>query len=202
MADARKVKFPNAPGSKTFTYQSKIEQAVALTVWKTFGMRGNLKEFRRLKLLAEILGDRMRKEIRENLSASYSPMAAAGGSDALEGFGYVISESIGKPADMKLLLDTMRDLADHLATDGATADELDRALKPALGELDKSLRDNKYWLTTVMSQSQAYPKRLELARTRDADFRAITLKEINALAKKYLVAKNALSVAIKPEEGK
>ena len=188
MTEARKVKFPNAPAAKTFTYESKIPQGVAFTLWKTAGIRGNQKEFRRLNLLAEILGDRLREEIREKLGASYSPNAGAAGSDALEGMGYVLSESIGKPEDLELLLNTMRDLADKLATHGATADELDRALKPTLGQLEKSLRDNNYWLSTVMSQCQADPKRLELARTRDADYRSITLKEINALAKKYLAA--------------
>jgi predicted Zn-dependent peptidase len=49
-----------------------------------------------------------------------------------------------------------------------------------------------------MSQSQSDPKRLELARGRDADYRSITLQEINALAKKYLSAENALLVSIKP----
>ena len=94
----------------------------------------------------------------------------------------------------------MRDLADQFSTEGATADELDRALKPTLGQLDKSLRDNGYWLGTVLSQSQSDPKRLDLARGRDADYRSITLTEINALAKKYLGGGNALLVSIKPLE--
>jgi zinc protease len=200
LADARKVKFPNAPAAKTFTYASKIEQGVAFTFWKTAGIRGNHKENRRLNLLAEILGDRLRKEIREKLGASYSPNAGVVGSDALEGMGYILSESIGKPADLDLLLNTMRNLADQLATHGATADELDRALKPTLSQLEKSRRDNQYWLTTVMSKSQSDPSRIELARTRDADYRSITLKEINALANKYLKAENALLVFIKPKE--
>ena len=200
LADARKVKFPTAPDTRTFTYDSKIPQAVAFTLWKTAGLRGNQKESRRLNLLAEILGDRLREEIREKLGASYSPNAGLAGSDALEGMGYILSESIGKPADLERLLNTMRDQANLLATQGATADELDRALKPTLGQLDKSLRDNTYWLGTVMSQCQADPKRLELARSRDADYRSITLKEINALAQKYLPAQNALLVAIKPGE--
>ena len=110
-----------------------------------------------------------------------------------------MSESIGKPEDLETLLNTMREQADKLATKGATADELDRALKPTLGMLEKSLRDNSYWLGTVMSQSQSDPKRLELARTRDADYKSITLTEINALAKKYLAAENALLVTIKPK---
>ena len=66
--------------------------------------------------------------------------------------------------------------------------------------LEKSLRDNSYWLGTVMSQSQADPKRLDMARTRDEDYKSITLAEINALAKKYLGAENALLVSIKPKE--
>ena len=198
LADARKIDFPNAPAAKTFTYESKIPQGVATTLWKTVGVRGNQKEFRRLNILGEIYGDRIREEIREKLGASYSPNAGASGSDAFDGVGYLIGQSVGKPEDLELLLKTMRDLADKLAAEGATADELDRALKPTLGQLDKSLRDNSYWLATVISQSQSDPKRLDLARGRDADYRSITLAEINALAKKYLKAENTLLVSIKP----
>jgi zinc protease len=198
MAEARKVKFPNSPANKVFTYESKIPQAVAFALWRTNGIRDNQKEFRRLNILAEILGDRLREEIREKLGASYSPNAGADGSDVLEGFGYVLSQSVGKPEDVEKLLKTMQDLADELAAKGATDDELDRALKPTLGMLDKSLRDNNYWLTTVMSQSQADPKRLEMARTRVADYRSITLAEVNALARKHLSAGNAILVSIKP----
>ena len=200
LAEARKIQFPNAPAAKTFTYESKIPTGSATTIWKAVGVRGNQKEFRRLNILGEIYGDRLREEIREKLGASYSPNAGASGSDALEGVGYIIGKSVGTPKDIDLLLKTMRDLADQFSTEGATADELDRALKPTLGQLEKSLRDNGYWLGTVLSQSQSDPKRLDLARGRDADYRSITLTEINALAKKYLGGGNALLVSIKPLE--
>ena len=198
LTTARKLNFPNAPAAKTFTYDSKIAQASAVTIWKAPGVRGNQKLFRRFNILADIYGDRLREEIREKLGASYSPSAGASGSDAFEDIGYVIGESVGKPEDLDLLLNTMRDLADEFAKTGATADELDRALEPTFGQLAKSLRDNKYWLTTVMSQCQLDPSRLDLARTRDADYHSITLAEINELAKKYMVAENALLISIKP----
>jgi zinc protease len=67
------------------------------------------------------------------------------------------AKALAKPEDLELLLNTMRDLADKFATGGATEDELDRALKPTLGQLEKSLRDNTYWLSTVMSQSRRIP---------------------------------------------
>ncbi|MCX8494881.1 MAG: insulinase family protein [Akkermansiaceae bacterium] len=196
--DARKIQLPDAPAEKTFTYESKVPQGIATTIWKTAGIRGNQKEFRRLNLLGEIYGDRLREEIREKLGASYSPNAGASGSDAYDNVGYIIGQSVGKPEDLEKLLTTMRKLADNLAHQGATADELDRALKPTLSQLTKSLRDNSYWITTVMSQAQEDPARLDLARTRDADYHSITLDEINKLAAKYLSARNALLISIKP----
>ena len=141
----------------------------------------------------------MRLEIREKLGASYSPNAGVSGSDALEGMGFIMSESIGKPEDLDRLLNTMREQADNIALHGATADELDRALKPTLAQLVKSSRDNGYWLNTVLAQSQLDPKRLELARTRDADYASITISEINTLAKKYISAEHAIFVTIKPD---
>jgi zinc protease len=93
----------------------------------------------------------------------------------------------------------MRSEAAALAADGASADELDRARRPILGMLGKSLRDNSYWLRSVLGRSQAEPERIELARDRDADYRSITLDEINALAAKYLTGGNAISITIRPQ---
>ena len=197
---SRKVDFPEPPSEKTFSYESKIPQAAATAVWKTDGMRGNIPEVRRLNVLSEIYGDRLREEIREKLGASYSPKAGVVGSDALEGMSYLIGQSIGKPDDIPLLLTTMETIAKELSGKGATQDELNRALAPTLSNLEKTLRDNSYWLSTVLSQSQADPEKLELARSRDKDFRSITLKEINALARKYYTPKNLHKISILPEE--
>ncbi|MFD0895802.1 M16 family metallopeptidase [Luteolibacter ambystomatis] len=196
----RKVKFPNAPALKNYTFDSKIPSATALALWRTDGVRGNTAEVRRLNILADIYGDRLREEIREKLGASYSPNAGASGSDALDKFGYIIGEASAKPEDVERLGTVMRDLADKFAQGGATDDELDRAKKPVLASLEKTSRDNSYWLGTVLAQSQEDPKRLDLARQRDSDYRSITLKEINTLAKKYLGAANAINVGIKPVE--
>jgi len=195
----RSVDFPNPPQEKSFTYESKIPQAIAMAAWKTDGLRGNIPEARRLNVLSDIFGDRIREEIREKLGASYSPNAGASGSDALEGFGYLVGQTTGKPEDIPLLLKTMETIASELAEKGATKDELERALAPTLSTLEKSLRDNSYWLSTVLAQSQADPDRLDLARSRDEDYRAITLEEVNALAKKYYSSSNLHKISILPE---
>jgi zinc protease len=91
-------------------------------------------------------------------------------------------------------------IGEELATGGATEDELDRARKPMLASMDKTLRDNSYWLATVMQRSQEKPINLDLARNRKADYEGITLEEINALAKQYLKKDNAIITTIQSKE--
>ncbi len=196
----RTTNFPKAPAEKTFTYSSKVPQAVAIAIWKTSGIRGNIPEFRRLNILSEIFGDRLREEIREKLGASYSPGAGATGSPALEDFGYLIGQSTADPADVPRLLETMQTISTDLAENGASQDELDRALAPTLSSLQKSLRDNSYWLGTVIAGSQANPEKLDLARSRDEDYSSIQLEEINRLAAKYFDPENLIKISILPEE--
>lgn len=194
----RKIRFPKGPATRVFTYDSKIPQGTAMVIWKTEGLRGNQKFFRRLNLVGEILTNRLREEIREKLGASYSPNAGADGSDSLDDFGYLAAMVVGKQEDAQKLADLATNLAADLAAKGATEDELDRARKPLLSQLEKSKRDNGFWLGTVLAQSQEDPDRLELIRGRDADYAAIGLDEINRIAGKYLPAKNALKVRIHP----
>jgi len=196
----RALAFPGAPAAVEFNYESKVPQGIAIAIWQTPGPRDGIPAFRRLNILGSIFGDRLRKEIRENLGASYSPNAGADGNEAYDRFGFIMGQSEALPADLDSLLETMITLADDLATNGATQDELDRSLNPMLGQLERTLRDNGYWLNTVMSRSQQDPTRLELARTRDADYRAITLAEINALAAAHLGKNQALQVRIRPVE--
>jgi len=200
LAAARKVTFPKTPAEKTFTYESKIPQGTAMIIWKTDGLRGNTKLFRRLNLLSEILTDRLRKEIREKLGASYSPNAGANGSEGLEGFGFLAAECVGKAEDTKRLADIAAQLAETLAKEGTDDDELERARKPLQAQLEKSKRDNTYWLGTVLAQSQEDKERLDLIRGRDADYASITSKDLDAVAKRFLLEKNVLKVLIHPDK--
>ncbi|MDB6076842.1 MAG: peptidase domain protein [Akkermansiaceae bacterium] len=199
-AAARRIDLPKAPASRAFTYDSKIPQGTALILWKTEGLRGNQKLFRRFNLVGEILSDMLREEIREKMGASYSPEALASGSAALADYGFILAECVGKPEDTVKLADTATRLGAKFATKGVKQDDLDRARKPILSEMEESLRDNTYWLDTVMAESQSLPESLELARTRAADYKSVTLDEINKLAKTYLGDKNALKVMMTNEQ--
>ncbi len=194
----RSVDFPESPQTRQFDFESKIPTGQAIVVWKGPGPRGNPREFRRVQMLADIFGDRLRKEIREKLGASYSPYAGASGSTAFEDFGFLISLSSGKTDDVGQLATVSADLAAELANGGATEDELERARNPVLADIRKSLRDNGYWLANVMSGSTSNPEKFALARDRKEDVEAITLAEINQLAAANLSKDKAIQIIIKP----
>lgn len=79
-------------------------------------------------------------------------------------------------------------------------DELLRAKKPILADIEQHiLRSNGYWLN-VMLQSQAKPWRLEWARSFKEDYESITLSELQELAAAYLQPKNAIRIEIHPAD--
>ena len=194
---------PQPPLSKRYTFESNIPTGMALVTWKATGTeKDSIGTTRRLSILSSILSNRMREKLREELGEAYSPYAGAQLSDSYKGLGYLLAVSPGKPEQAERVGKIIIEIADKLAQEGATQDELTRALEPRLSALKKSLRQNSYWLGTVMAQSQQQPYRLDWARERDADYAAINLAEINALAKQYLGKDNTLRFEIIPIEKK
>ena len=199
LSDERKLNLPALPATRKFTYTSKIPQAASMVGWRIPAVTEDIRELRRLNVLASILDDRLRTKLREELGATYSPQAHANASMVFN-YGNLTAMSIGAPADVAKVTKIIHEMGLELGAKGTTQDELDRALKPILSNLEKTLRNNGYWLNTVMAQSQAEPYRLNWARGRDQDYGSIKLEEINALAGKYLVSGNAAQVTILPEE--
>lgn len=199
LSDLARIQMPTPPEEKTYIYNSRLTKAVTLVHYPTTGINGDIQRTRRLNLLASIFGDRLREKLREELGATYSPRAGSTQSDAYPTFGTISATSTGKPADTTRVANVIRDIADELAGDGVTADEFDRALQPALGQLRESLRQNSYWLSAVLSFSQAEPEKLEWARTRDADYQSITAEELSEYAAGYLGAERALTFQILPK---
>ncbi|CAA6692048.1 MULTISPECIES: pitrilysin family protein [unclassified Lentimonas] len=190
LLEARQIEQPELPADKTFHYESKIDKAVALVSWPGAPIKEDIRESRRMNVLASVLQDRLRKKLREELGSTYSPNARFSASRVFN-TATLSTSSVATSDETELLQQNMLAIANDIATEGATQDEFDRALKPILGELPMHWRQNNHWLTTVISQSQTKPYTLEWARERDADYASITLEEINALAKRTLTESNA-----------
>ncbi len=185
LADRRKLAFPAQPFTKNYAITSQIPKGLVVLYWPTTdGMEA--KRAGQLSLLASIFGDRLRVKIREELGGTYSPRAQSNPSDTFAGYGYINTTIDVDPVAADKMAEAAIALADDLAKNGITAEELNRARLPALTAARDAGRTNAYWLNTVLAQAQERPADLDRARTRLADLEAITPADLNALAASYL----------------
>jgi zinc protease len=196
LADARKVFFP-APFTRNYFVATEIPKGLVTIYWPTTDAH-DIRVARRLTLLAEILSDRLRVKVREEMGDSYSPEAFSAPSDTYPGYGFLLAEISIDPARAQKIVDTVLTLAADLQKNGATLDELTRAKQPVLTSLKESVRTNPYWINAVIGSCQEFPWRLDWCRTRTSDFEAITKAEIDALAAQYLDPARTIRVTVLP----
>ncbi|MCX6954220.1 MAG: insulinase family protein, partial [Verrucomicrobia bacterium] len=195
--DLRKVAFPSTPFSREYPIATEIPKAEIRVYWPTTG-GSDIRATRRLTLLAEVLSDRLRTKVRQELGDAYSPGAGSNSGDLYPGYGYVIAGTTVEPSKTKKIGDIITALAADLAEKGVTEDELERAKKPILTSLRESARTNGYWLGAVLSRAQEKPEVLDWCRSRYSDNEGITAAELSALAKSYFGADHASRVVIVP----
>jgi zinc protease len=196
-AAERVVRFPSKPFNLALEVPSEIPKAVVALYWPTADA-SDAHRTRRLSLLASILDDRLRLRIREQLGGAYSPEAFSEPSDTFTGYGMIAAEVLVAPERADEIVRAVRQVAADLCAGGVTPDELERARKPALTAIHESARTNTYWLGAVLASCQEFPRRLEWARTRQADVESVTPTEISALAKAYLGPEKAFQVTVRP----
>ncbi|MFA5057947.1 MAG: insulinase family protein, partial [Opitutaceae bacterium] len=196
LTEARRVFFP-APFVRNFTVPTEIPKGLVTLYWPTTDAH-DVGIARRLSLLAEILSDRLRVKVREEMGDAYSPEAYSAPSDTYTRYGFMLAQITIDPAQAQQIANTVLAIAADLQKNGATPDELERAKKPILTSLRESARTNAYWLTNVIGSCQEFPQRLDWCRTRYRDFESITKTEIDTLAAQYLDPARAFRVTVLP----
>lgn len=197
--EERKVAFPGAT-DRVFPFPTSIPKGMAVVQWPTTDYY-EIHKTRRLGMLGAIFSDRLRVKVREELGDAYSPSAHNAPSDTWSGYGSMIASVVVDPGQAESVRDVIAGISEELATgDAIGEDELERALKPVLTSLEERVRDNGYWMGSVLEASQEYPQRLDWARNFVEDYRSINARDINALAKEYLRADKRVSLLIVPEE--
>jgi zinc protease len=134
------------------------------------------------------------------MSGAYSPAAGSAASTVYPGYGSMIARISVDPPTADGIAVAVLAIAGSLQAGGVTADELERAKKPALTEIKESQRTNRYWLESVLALAQEEPQRLDWARTRSADIASITKPELDALAAAYLGPTRAFKFIVEPEK--
>ncbi|MDF1859552.1 MAG: insulinase family protein [Verrucomicrobiales bacterium] len=196
----RQVFFP-AGTSKLFEFDSEIPKGMAVVHWPTLDIY-EIKKTRRLGMLSAVIDDRLRVKIREELGDAYSPFAHNLPSDTWTDYGYLFASVTIDPDQAESVTQVISQIAEELSEGTAiTEDELERAKKPQVTQIEEMRRTNRYWMSSVLESSQEYPERLEWSRSFVDDYKNITVDEINELAKEFLKEESQVSVVIKPKAG-
>ena len=152
---------------------------------------------RNLSMLGEILGDRIRLIVREELGAAYSPMAGAQADRVFHNMGMLQIYSMAQPENVPELREACLKVAADLAAGGVTEEEAKRMAEPILKGIRDSKRKNGYWLG-VCGEAQSDAAGLEDYLTVEDFFSNLSVKDLSAMAKKYLKRDNASVLSVTP----
>lgn len=194
---ARAVSVHENLSARDFRYSTETNRAMATVNWPTTGQR-DIKEVRRLSLLASVFSDRMRVKIREAIGEAYSPYAYNTSSEVYPQFGYLRALVGVAPERAEMIEEILLSIAEDLVEDGVTEDELVRAVEPVKNQIEEYRRSNRYWLGSVLQRAQVQPERLEWARSFAEFWDTVTVEELNRLADRYLRTEEAIPVRVLP----
>lgn len=200
--EAEPVSTPEFPKKQELelSVPTRISKALLVAAYPTTHI-WDIHQARRLSVLADIFSDRMRIRIRENLGASYAQGAGHSPSRAYPDYGLLTGYAVIDPDEMDTVEKVMADIGAKLQADGATKDELKRALEPTFTQIREQLKTNEYWLHTVLKGAGRHPEQLQWSRTLLADYTGITVDQINQTARKWLKPAHEAVIRILPEPG-
>lgn len=187
------------PAGKSLETQvnSSVQKSLVIAAWPTGGF-WDIQRTRRLHMLAEILEDRLRLEIREKLGATYSPAVMNLPSRVYGDYGKLLVQVVVAPGREQEILKVILRIADQLRAGGISPVELDRAKGPIITSLKDTVRTNEYWMNNVLAGSMRHPQQLAWPATLFGDFSEITVEEMGTLAASYLVPEKMANAVVKP----
>jgi zinc protease len=196
-ATAKTANFP-AGGLVRRTHKGRADQGLAFVAWPTNGFYADQKRTRTLNLLGNVLELRLIDEIREKQGTTYSPDATHSASQTFPSYGYLAAQIEAPPEKLDPFLADVAKIAASIRDTPVTADELQRARKPLIENIQRQRASNEWWLTQL-ANAQTNPGVSESIREGIAQYEALTPADIQQAARQYLVDAKAWKMEIVPE---
>ena len=176
---------------------TEIDKALVVVAWPTDDF-WDISRTRRLNILADLLEDRLRIEIREKLGAVYSPSVYNLSSRVAPGYGVLRVVMTVDPKQAPMLAAKVREVAENIADSGVGKKELHRSLEPTLTSIRDMMRTNRYWLDAVLSLSSRHPEQLAWPLTIQDDFASISTEDMREFAARYLQESTSAEIIFQP----
>jgi zinc protease len=192
----RSATFPAGRGETILEHKGRADQSLALIFWP---MRdyGDGREARALRVLENVLQNRLTEVIREELGDSYSPGTDWSPSDVSPGYGILGATSEVKPEKGDEVIAVMERIAAELAVGKIDEDLFERAKRPLVADFDETAANNPWWMG-ALSNLSFDPNRLPRVRDAKSHYASVTLDQVKALARQYLDPQKARIVKVVP----
>jgi zinc protease len=184
---------PIPAGVHTFTVPGQVRRALIRVAWPTEDYY-DIGRTRRLGVLAQVIDERMRVKIREELGDAYSPFAYRYASEAYAGYGFVLAQVGVLPEKAEEARTALLAIAADLAANGVDAELFTRVMAPVLKSIAVQRQQNQYWMNSVLARVASQPFRALWAESMESDYAGMTAADVSALAKRYLGNERALQV--------
>lgn len=193
------VRLPVFPKGKKvkLPVDSRLDKALVVMAFPTDDF-WNIGQTRRLNILAKLFSERLRKVLREEMGATYSPHAYNQSSRVYDGYGVLRGVVAVAPDRVDDVVGHMDGIAHAFVGNTLTQKELDLVLEPILTYIKDLVKTNGYWLNSVLAGSGIHPEKLEWAGTILDDYRSISVAEVSDIASRFLKQEDSARIVIQP----
>ncbi|MEX0341124.1 MAG: M16 family metallopeptidase [Erythrobacter sp.] len=194
----RPVEFPAAGETVVRHHRGDANQAAAVVAWPSGGGVENLRESRRLEVLASLFNNRLMEAMREHAGASYSPVVRSEWPSDVNSGGRIAALAQLRPEDVPVFFAEAERIAKELASAPVGEDEYNRVVEPLRQYVSRASTGNLFWLYQLEG-STVDPRRIPQLRYLLADYTETPPAELQALAQKYLASREGWKLAVIPQ---
>ncbi len=180
------------------THTGRADQGVALVAWADHRLLERPPGRPDQQHPGRVLQLRLTDTLRLKEGVTYSPNAGSISSPVFPRYGYIDAEMEAPPPKLDGFFADVAQITADLRATPVTADELERAKKPAIEALEKATSTNEYWLDGL-ADAQADPRRLDALRAAEPGLERISPEDLQKAARAWLRDDTAWKLEIKPK---
>lgn len=196
--DATTLKFPEGSQRPLKLSHAGDDNTALLRVYWPAPDGQDVKTSREVSMISTLFRLRLTEVLREEEGASYSPSAFSYTPRNYPDYGYIGVSLEVSPDDIDRMSVKVDEIAAELKAGDISPELFERAIKPALENIETSLESNRYWMS-VISEAQTDEERLERHRSRSDMYQAMTVDDLKARSRSLFDPKKAYRIQILPE---
>jgi zinc protease len=195
--EGTRTEFPSPTSAPVMlTDAGRPDQAMAVIAWPVTDFYKNTFGSRAIMLAGEVLENRVVDTVRIGEGATYSPESQVMLSESFPGYGVAYVAVEMPPQKIPRFYVDIAKITADMRDKGVSEDELARARNPRLAALRKAQLTNEYWLARLEGII-AEPRRLSIIRTTFPDYEKVTVADVQAAARKWLVDSKEWKLVVK-----